>query len=323
MPEDARDVLERRRADVHRLDRRAQLPSLVDEGVKGRVGEGLAEDFEAFFAASHAGEPVVDECDAETGKAARRTATDGRDFPSDAGVHAGLLWISCRTRKRRSPGPFNRWAGGYSTWPRRASRAEEGCPGPDRSRPQVTWGGSGGTWSRPARLCPETRTWPCPATPTALVLRLGLGLVLRLGFGLVQIGVCRRRRLLADRLGLFTLFYRGSPRELEARRSDRADFPGGSQPATVAIAIAEAATSQALIRNLMFEHPLAPVSARPGSRISPSEATEKKSSSESARSSSDYGDRSTSTASPSRRSPSRSDLIRWARPNSRRGPSTR
>src|SRR5271166_2049657 len=44
--------------------------------------------------------------------------------------------------------------------------------------------------------------------------------------------------------------------------------PGGSQPTTVTIA--EAATSQALIRNLMSEQPPAPVSARRGSRISPS-----------------------------------------------------
>ena len=46
----------------------------MKQGEQRRVGEQLAEDLEAPLAASHAGEPVVDERDARAGRRRRLAA---------------------------------------------------------------------------------------------------------------------------------------------------------------------------------------------------------------------------------------------------------
>ncbi len=50
--------------DRMRLDRRGDGALDVDECVDGGVREEVAENFETFLSAPHAGEPVVDESDA-------------------------------------------------------------------------------------------------------------------------------------------------------------------------------------------------------------------------------------------------------------------
>ncbi len=62
------------------------LPAAWIRGCEqGRFGEGTAEDFQAFLAAAHPGEPVVDEGDPESS----RPSTTRHDVPStDAGMPA-------------------------------------------------------------------------------------------------------------------------------------------------------------------------------------------------------------------------------------------
>ncbi len=57
--------LDRRSLDGAPLDQRRRRARQVDEGEQVRGGEHLAEDFEGLFAPAHAGEPVVNEGDAQ------------------------------------------------------------------------------------------------------------------------------------------------------------------------------------------------------------------------------------------------------------------
>ena len=113
MAEDPRHALERRGPDRHRLDRRAELPRAVDQGVEGRVGEGPAEDLQALLAAAHPGQPVVDQGDPQPREALprwgrrRRRPISERGFDPDAGFHARPLGVmTCQIGKddRSSPG---------------------------------------------------------------------------------------------------------------------------------------------------------------------------------------------------------------------------
>ncbi len=96
--EDAGYPLKRRSPDRHRLDRRAERASLMDQGIKRGIGKRPAEHFQTLLAAAHPGQPIVYQSDAQSGQ--RRTGgTDlraalaqPRNGPNIAvaGIHAGL-----------------------------------------------------------------------------------------------------------------------------------------------------------------------------------------------------------------------------------------
>ena len=58
------ELLERRRDDAVRFNRRAQAPRHMQERKNIRLREEIAKDLQHLFASAHAGEPILDDRDA-------------------------------------------------------------------------------------------------------------------------------------------------------------------------------------------------------------------------------------------------------------------